>query len=256
MSLASGPQTVSQASQQFRSSEPEAISGDCFSHQPISSVICRSSSTPGAAEPHWPSKTNTDLKMNVRTVTQSGLPIPLFAFCSKPNCSWGSCVYHAACTVSLSRGAEEDYSLDLRRVWAEMSINSTSPLLRIYIIWYATYSSLNNSLLALSFCSELVLCILSQPKAYNVRGWVYTSPISLVYLLYNCIVPLEFLLWEIWVAFSGESQLRHSLATQPIVLAGCLIVSVIRRTLTWTARSLTWAQMLMCEVAHEGVRTP
>ena len=50
----------------------------------------------------------------------------------------------------------------------------------------------------------------------------------------NCIVPKEFLLWEIRVAFPRESQLRQSHATQPIVHAGCLSVSIIRRTLTWT----------------------
>ena len=50
----------------------------------------------------------------------------------------------------------------------------------------------------------------------------------------NCIVPKEFLLWEIRVAFPRESQLRQSHATQPIVHAGCLSVSIIHRTLTWT----------------------
>ena len=37
---------------------------------------------------------------------------------------------------------------------------------------------------------------------------------------YYCIVLLEFLPWEIRVAFPGESQLRQSRATQPTVHAG------------------------------------
>ena len=56
---------------------------------------------------------------------------------------------------------------------------------------------------------------------------------------------MEFLPWEIRVAFPGESQLRQSRATQPTVHAGCYSVSIIHRTLTWTTGSLTCAQMLI-----------
>ena len=57
------------------------------------------------------------------------------------------------------------------------------------------------------------------------------------------IVPHGFLLCEIQVAFSGESQLQQSRATQPTVHAGCFSVSIIHQTLTWTMGSLTCAQM-------------
>ena len=69
----------------------------------------------------------------------------------------------------------------------------------------------------------------------------------------NCIVPLELLPREIWVAFPGESQLQQSRATQPTVHAGCFSVSIIHRTLTWSRGSLTCERMLMH--AHGGVRT-
>ena len=72
---------------------------------------------------------------------------------------------------------------------------------------------------------------------------------------YNCIVPMGFPPWEIWVAFPRESQLQQSRATQPTVHAGCFSVSVIHQTLTWTTGSLTCAQMLMHAIAHRGVRT-
>ena len=56
--------------------------------------------------------------------------------------------------------------------------------------------------------------------------------------------------WEIRVAFLRESHLRQSRATQPTVHAGCFSVSIIHRTLTWTTRSLTVAQMLTHTTAH------
>ena len=73
--------------------------------------------------------------------------------------------------------------------------------------------------------------------------------------LYNCIVPMGFIQWEIRVAFPGESQLRQSRATQTMVHAGCFSVFIIHRTLTWTTGSLTCAQILMHAIAHGGVRT-
>ena len=51
-------------------------------------------------------------------------------------------------------------------------------------------------------------------------------------------------------------QLRQNCATQPTVHAGSFSVSIIHRTLTWTTRSLTCAQMLIHAIAHGGVRTP
>ena len=66
---------------------------------------------------------------------------------------------------------------------------------------------------------------------------------------------MGFLPWEIRVAFSGESQLRQSHATQRTVHAGCFSVSIIHRTLTWTTGSLTCSQMFMHAIAHRGIRT-
>ena len=54
---------------------------------------------------------------------------------------------------------------------------------------------------------------------------------------------MGFLPWVIQVAFSRESQLWQSCATQPTVQAGCFSVSVIDQTLTWTTVSLTYAKM-------------
>ena len=78
---------------------------------------------------------------------------------------------------------------------------------------------------------------------------------NLFVFIYNCIVPLGFLQWEIRVAFPEESQLRQSRATHPTVHAGYFSASMIHRTLTWTTGSLTCAQMLMRAIAHGGVRT-
>ena len=66
---------------------------------------------------------------------------------------------------------------------------------------------------------------------------------------------LDFLSWEIRVAFRGESQLQQSRATQPTVHAGYFSVSIIHRTLTRITGSLTCSQMLMHASAHGGVRT-
>ena len=52
-----------------------------------------------------------------------------------------------------------------------------------------------------------------------------------------------------------KSQLRQSRATQPTLHAGCFSVSIIHRTLTWTAGSLTCVQMFTRAIAHGGVRT-
>ena len=59
----------------------------------------------------------------------------------------------------------------------------------------------------------------------------------------NCIVPMGFLPWKIWVAFPEESQLWQCCATQPMVNAGCFSVSITHWPLTWTTGSLTCLQM-------------
>ena len=71
---------------------------------------------------------------------------------------------------------------------------------------------------------------------------------------YSCIVPMGLLPWEIQVAFPGESQLPQSRTTQPTVHTGCLSVSIIHQTLTWTAGSLTCTRMFMHAIAHGDVR--
>ena len=86
---------------------------------------------------------------------------------------------------------------------------------------------------------------------YSMRQTLLCLQEVLVYFIfnkkyfYNNVVPLEFLLWEIRVAFLGESQLRRSRATQ----------LTEHRTPTWTTESLTCAQMLMHAIAHWVVRT-
>ena len=55
--------------------------------------------------------------------------------------------------------------------------------------------------------------------------------------------------------FPRESQLRQSRDRQPTVHSGCLSVSIIHRTPTWTTGSLPCAQMLMHAIAHGCVRT-
>ena len=69
----------------------------------------------------------------------------------------------------------------------------------------------------------------------------------------NCIIPMGFLPWETWVAFSRESQLQQSHITQPTVHAGCFSFAIIPLTLTWTTGSLTCTQTLMHAIAHGGV---
>ena len=66
---------------------------------------------------------------------------------------------------------------------------------------------------------------------------------------------MGFLPRETQVAFPKVSQLQQSHATQHTVDAGCFSVSIIYRTVAWTTRSLTCAQMLMHAIAHGGVRT-
>ena len=55
---------------------------------------------------------------------------------------------------------------------------------------------------------------------------------------------------EIWVAVSGESQLRQGRATQPEVYAGFCSVFISHRTLTWTAGSLTCVQDLFARIGY------
>ena len=64
------------------------------------------------------------------------------------------------------------------------------------------------------------------------------------FIFYNCIVPMGFLSWEIWVPFPGESQLQQSCATLSRVHAGCFSVSMICWTLIWT----TWSVNVCTDV--------
>ena len=99
---------------------------------------------------------------------------------------------------------------------------------------------------------EITFCRPSQ-NSYGARKFLF---FFILLNFYNCIVPLEFLPWEIQVSFPRESQLQQNCATQPTMHAGCFTVSIIQRTLTWTTGSLTCAHMLMHAIAHRGVRTP
>ena len=79
MSLALCPQVVSQASHHFRSSEKHATCEGCFARQSVCSVVSLHSGMSRAVHPQeffgrWMSTINT---------FRSGLPIPLFTFCSK-----------------------------------------------------------------------------------------------------------------------------------------------------------------------------
>ena len=80
-----------------------------------------------------------------------------------------------------------------------------------------------------------------------------TQSLFFTFTFYNCIVPMEFLPWEIRVAFPEKSQLQQSRAIKPNVHAGCFSVSTIHRTLTWTMGYLTCARMEMHVVAPRGV---
>ena len=88
-----------------------------------------------------------------------------------------------------------------------------------------------------------------------VQRWLVECLMIWAWLQLYCIVPMGFLPWEIWVAFSGESQRRQSRTTQPTVHTGCFSVSISHHTLTWTTGSLTCAHMLMHAIAHRNVRT-
>ena len=72
--------------------------------------------------------------------------------------------------------------------------------------------------------------------------WVTATPqcIHTGFLIYfnNCIVPLGFLPWEIWVGSLGKASC-NSCPTQPTMHAGCFSLSISHWTLTWTAGSLT-----------------
>ena len=63
--------------------------------------------------------------------------------------------------------------------------------------------------------------------------------------LNNCIAPLGFLTWEIWVTLPGKIQQQQSYATQPMVNAGCFSFSIIHQTMTWTTGPITCAQIVM-----------
>ena len=89
----------------------------------------------------------------------------------------------------------------------------------------------------------------------HVQFWLLLSFWKTKKTFHNCTVPMGFFLWEIQVAFPGESQLWQNCATQPTVHAGRFSVSISHQTLTWTTGSLTCALMLMHVIAQEGVQT-
>ena len=72
--------------------------------------------------------------------------------------------------------------------------------------------------------------------------------LATAHLLLHFITVLSQL--GIRVAFTGESQLLWSCATQPMVPAGCFSVSIIHWTLTGTTGSLTCTQMLTHVIAY------
>ena len=82
----------------------------------------------------------------------------------------------------------------------------------------------------------------------------YTSPTratlghftSTFYIFTNILSQRDLLHRKIRVAIPGENQLRHSRVTQPTVHAGCLSVSIIHQTLTWTTGSLTCGHINAC----------
>ena len=97
----------------------------------------------------------------------------------------------------------------VRMVATSMAINSTIT------------SIINTTLLP--FQDDIMAYqILSKPASHS-------SPWELFSLgtFYNCIVPMEFLPWDIRVAFPMESQLRQSRETQPTMHTGCFGVSII-----------------------------
>ena len=68
---------------------------------------------------------------------------------------------------------------------------------------------------------------LYRPCSSGYKVCSYTRSLFLFFLSlldYYCLVPMGFIPWEIRVAFSGESQLWQSCATQTAVHAWCLSV--------------------------------
>ena len=58
--------------------------------------------------------------------------------------------------------------------------------------------------------------------------------IRIILFFNNCTILLGFPLGEIRVTSPGESQMRQGRAIQPTVHAGCFIIYIIHRTLTYT----------------------
>ena len=73
------------------------------------------------------------------------------------------------------------------------------------------------------------------PLPENPELSSFLKPLADGIFFYKCIIPLGFLLWEVWVAFLRESQLLWQIhATQPVVSAWCFLVFVIHQSWTWT----------------------
>ena len=90
------------------------------------------------------------------------------------------------------------------------------------------------------------------PHRKETNRLFFTYFFNIYNTVYNCIVPMGFLPWEIRVALPrGQCH-----ATQPTVHAGCFSVSIAHRPLTRTTGSLTCEQILIHATAHGSVRTP
>ena len=84
-------------------------------------------------------------------------------------------------------------------------------------------------------------------KQYFEKAVVWSSQClehTFSILFYNCIVPLGFRPFELWLLFPGKASC-DSHATKLTVHAGCFSVSITHRTLTWITGSLKCTQMLM-----------
>ena len=127
-------------------------------------------------------------------------------------------------------------------------------------LFFPVHSTLFSPLLV----RDKVTCNMNMQSFRFVLGCVWfccdhylkkKKPFYFNFAFYDCIVPKGFPPWEVLVVFPKESQLGQSRDTQPTVHAGCFSVSIIPRTLTWTAGSITCTHKLMHAIALGGIRT-
>ena len=116
--------------------------------------------------------------------------------------------------------------------------------------------------LSLSLSLSLSLCCFISERArafncswqYSVYLLVFSVLFIYLFIYFATVLPhRDFFQLEIRVAFPGKSQLQQSRASQPMVHTGWFGASIIYRTPTWTARSLTWARMLIHAIVHVAV---